>query len=349
MTPFRAEIDQIPDALSRLARFYEGEGRDLIVKAGRRVREAGEVTWSGMGTSCFAPEASFPRLERAGVACRSKDAGEWLHFGQEATPGQLAILTSQSGESVEVRRLVEEGRVGAGYIAITNNLDSFLAVNAGLVLPLLAGEEASISTKTYANTLAVSYLLASAVEGEESVTRRTRELRAASGALQNADLDAIGRAAERIAPAQGTAFVGRGPGYVAARQCALTFMEGTRRLAAGFSGGAFNHGPSELLSKGFSLVVLQGSGSSRSLSTSLAARAAALGADVVVLGAQPPEKLGGVLSVEVPAITGTPSDLEELFPLFLCRVQNILLHDVAARRGHQAGVFRNGSKVTTRE
>jgi glucosamine--fructose-6-phosphate aminotransferase (isomerizing) len=355
-TPFRAEIDQIPDALLRLAVFYEAEGRELLREAGRRLREAADVTWSGMGTSCFAPEAAFPRLERSGVSCRSMDAGEWLHFGQGTRPGRLAVLTSQSGESVEVRRLVEEGRVGAGFIAITNNLESFVARHAGLALPLLAGEEASISTRTYANTLAVSYLLASAVEGEESISRRTRELRAAAEALRGAELDAIARAAERVAPAPGTAFVGRGPGYVAARQCALTFMEGTRRLAAGFAGGAFNHGPAELLSNGFSLVVLQGSGGCRALDRSLASRAAALGADVIILGAQPAERVDGALTVEIPGIRAAPgipaaaeADQEELFPLLACRVQNILLYDVAALRGHKAGVFRNGAKVTTRE
>jgi glucosamine--fructose-6-phosphate aminotransferase (isomerizing) len=354
-TPFRAEIDQIPDSLLRLAIFYEAEGREHHREAGRRLREAPDVTWSGMGTSSFAPEAAFPRLERSGVSCRSVDAGEWLHFGQGSPARRLAVLTSQSGESVEVRRLVEDGRVGAGYIAITNNLESFLARHAGLVLPLLAGEEASISTKTYANTLAVSYLLASAVEGESSVSRRTRELRAAAEALRSADVDAIARAAKRVAPAPGTAFVGRGPGYVAARQCALTFMEGTRRLAASFTGGAFNHGPSELLSEGFCLVVLQGSGVCRALTGSLASRAAALGAAVIVLGAQPVERVDGALTVEVPGIPATAGipaisgSEEELFPLLACRVQNILLHDVAALRGHQAGVFRHGAKVTTRE
>jgi glucosamine--fructose-6-phosphate aminotransferase (isomerizing) len=277
------------------------------------------------------------------------DAGEWLHFGQGTPSHPLAVLTSQSGESVEVRRLVEDGRVGAEYIAITNDRESFLARHARLALPLLAGPEASISTKTYANTLAVSYLLAAAVEGEESISRMTHELLAVAEALQTADLDAIARAAERVAPASGTAFVGRGPGYVAARQCALTFMEGTRRLAAGFTGGAFNHGPAELLQQGFSLVVLQDAGAGRALSASLASRAAALGAEVVLLAAEPAETLPGVLTVEVPGITATPREQEELFPLLACRVQNILLHDVAARRGHQAGVFRNGTKVTTRE
>ena len=140
---------------------------------------------------------------------------------------------------------------------------------------------------------------------------------------------------------------------MAARQCALTFMEGTRRLAASFTGGAFNHGPSELLEKGFSVVILRSAGSSRPLSSSLAARAAALGAEVVVLGAPPAEGVEGALSVEVPGISGRlaapGADQDELFPLLLCRVQNLLLHEVAARRGHEAGVFRNGAKVTTHE
>ena len=58
--------------------------------------------------------------------------------------------------------------------------------------------------------------------------------------------------------------------------------------------------------------------------------------------------LPGVHQVEVPRLARA-ENAEELFPLLLCRVQNLLLHHVAAARGHEAGIFRYGEKVTVHE
>ena len=364
MTAFREEIEQMPAALDLLVSYYEGDGRERLRDLRSRLRGARDLLWAGMGTSRFAPEAAFPRLRRAGFSCRSADAGEWLHYEEDAPPAAdgpadrpahgsadapAVVLTSQSGESVEVRRLVEQGRVPPGFIAITNNLDSFLARRAGLALPLLAGDEAAISNKTYANTLALVSLMASALEGDASLAQCFVDLRAASRALRDADMEAIAAAAARLAPASGIAFVGRGPAFVTARQCALTFMEGTRCLASAFTGGAFNHGPAELLAQGFRLVVMQAAGRTRALNASLAARAAGLGADVVLMSAAAEERIDGVLTVPVPSIAARPRGQEELFPLLASRVQNLLLDRVAAGRGLEAGVFRHGTKVTTHE
>jgi fructoselysine-6-P-deglycase FrlB-like protein len=124
-------------------------------------------------------------------------------------------------------------------------------------------------------------------------------------------------------------------------------MEGTKRIAAAFTGGAFNHGPAECLEKDFRLVVIGPGDSCRELTDALAARAADLGARVVLMSDTPGPHLSGVVRVEVP-VGPVPRDAS-LFALRASRVQNLLLHEVAARQGHEAGVFRHGSKVTAHE
>jgi glucosamine--fructose-6-phosphate aminotransferase (isomerizing) len=347
-TRFLAEIDQMPAALDGLVSWYAGQGRERLLAFRALLRGKQGILFGGMGTSLIASRIVFPRLGKLGIACRSADAGEWLHYGTDTPDADsLIVLTSQSGESVEVKRLVGEGRV-AGYVAITNNEASSLGAKARLVLPLLAGEEASISTKTYTNTLAVLHLLASALQGDEALDRGVRELREAARLMGEADTGAIQAAAEALAPAAGIAFVARGPAHVAAQQCALTFMEGGRSLAAAFTGGAFNHGPAELLEPGFRLVILQSGERTRWLAEGLADRAARLGAGVVLLRDALGAAMEGVRVCSVPRVAHA-DDPDELFPLLTARTQNLLLHHVAARRGIEAGIFRHGGKVTRNE
>ncbi|MEI8093864.1 MAG: SIS domain-containing protein [Spirochaetales bacterium] len=342
MTRFEAEIQEMPRALRALISYYRGEGAARLDAFGALAGPDRELFFSGMGTSLFCPEVMFPRLTRAGRRARSVDAGEWLHK-QAALyrPESLLVLTSQSGESAELARLVERG-VGAPYVAITNNEASTLANSAQLVLPLRAGDEASISNKTYSNTLALCSLLASALEGPAELRRTLDLLERCADALENQQTTGLDAAAEALRPATGLAFVGRGSALVAARQCALTFMEGTRILCSAFAGGAFNHGPFESVGPGFGLVILDGGPSTRVLAHGLADRARALGATVVVAGSAP--AAGDVLSLPVSDLGG-----EEYFPLLFSKAQNLLIHRLAALKGHEAGIFRHGGKVTRHE
>ena len=219
---------------------------------------------------------------------------------------------------------------------------------AGITLPLLAGDEASISTKTYANTLAALHVAVAALQGDAAVAAAIEDVKAAARALRGGADSGIDAAARVLGDASAITFVGRGSGYVTARQCALTFMEGARRPAAAFSGGAFNHGPIEMLEPGFRLVVIHVDGGARPLTESLAVRARRYGAEVVLLTDVPGASVDGAHVVPVPRLAGSARG-EEIFPILACRAQNLLLHHVAAARGHESGVFRHGEKVTTHE
>jgi len=152
MTRFADEISELPEALARLVAHYRGEGRGALEGWAAAAAGSSDIFFAGMGTSEFAPLAVRPRLAKAGVSVRTIDAGEWLHFGA-ARPaggavGAATVLVSQSGESVEIRRIIDEGLAGDGFAAVTNDPGSTLARAASHVLLLHAGDEASISTKT---------------------------------------------------------------------------------------------------------------------------------------------------------------------------------------------------------
>jgi len=201
MNRFLEEVREMPCALRRLADYYAGEGHRNLQRFAEIADGCGEIIFAGMGSSESAPLAILPGLSAAGVkgahggsiGIRIADAGEWLHYGTAAAPSALAVLVSQSGESFETRALAERGFVSS-YVAITNNEHSSLAARANLTLPLCAGDEASVSNKTYANTLAVLYLL-SAVLRRKPIEAALEELRSTADRLHALDECAVEAAA----------------------------------------------------------------------------------------------------------------------------------------------------------
>ncbi|MCJ7738176.1 MAG: SIS domain-containing protein, partial [Anaerolineae bacterium] len=276
------------------------------------------------------------------------DAGEWLHY-QVIVPRERSrvVLVSQSGESVEIKHLVEREIAGPDYVAITNDENSTLARHAALVLPIRAGDEAAISTKTYTNTLAVLFLTAAALEGPSAVDNAFDLIEQTANNLLTADREHLAAISEFMLPGNAVGFVGRGPAFVAAQQSALTFMEGARCFASAFSGGSFRHGPFEALGPDFRLVVFAPSSQTLPLMDRLGRDAAQLGAHVVLVTDTGLPEADNLKVLRIASITGPSS--EDLFPLASSGPMPLLLHEFARARGIEAGNFRYGGKVPTRE
>ena len=151
-------------------------------------------------------------------------------------------------------------------------------------------------------------------------------------------------AATRLAAAPCIHFVGRGPSLVAAQQAALTFNEGARLPACALAAGAFRHGPLEMCGTDTVVVLLAPSGRTYELVRDLATEIRATGASVVLVTDRPaPTEREPVDTLCVQPVG------EEHFPLTAAIVLELLLVHTAARRGHEAGVFKRISKITRRE
>lgn len=116
-----------------------------------------------MGSSLNAAYPAWLRLAALSIPAIFVNAAELLHYGQNAIgPRALLWANSQSGRSVEVVRLLDalKGHRPAFQISMSNFLDSPMAQAADLAVPIHAGAEATVSTKTYLNMLAVLSLAA---------------------------------------------------------------------------------------------------------------------------------------------------------------------------------------------
>ena len=107
------------------------------------------IVLTGMGGSFHALYPATLELVDHGFNAIRVETSELVHYQNRFLDSRsLIIVVSQSGESAEVVRLLQRNR-SADLIAVTNSPDNTLARCADSVVRTLAGEEFSVSCKTY--------------------------------------------------------------------------------------------------------------------------------------------------------------------------------------------------------
>ncbi len=345
-TRFVREIRMQPAALRTVAEFYSGaEGKRALREAAGAALMRRRIVFTGMGTSLHVPSLIRRELEAMGMQCDIRDAGELLHFGMGTLTGdETLIAISQSGESAETRRVVEAAKGRTTVISLVNNPVSAMGRLADLVLPLRAGEEASISAKTYTNTLAALLLFSTALGGGD-IDAETAILSEIADSMET-EMEHAGEAARQAAEYFGNPanlhVVARGSDLVIASQLALILKEGAGMFSEALSAGLFRHGPLEIAGEGHSVVCILSRENEPGLTAGLACELAGLGSRVLLLAdsREYTDFSGMTVAWNCPA---------RHFPLVCAPFIELFVHETAKLRGKQAGVFRTISKVTDRE
>ncbi|MCL6519212.1 MAG: SIS domain-containing protein [Armatimonadetes bacterium] len=346
---FLNEVKEKSKVLRDLTAFYQrDEGRSLLEKlwamASRRPRS---FIFTGMGTSEFVSQVLVEYLSRKSpVPFIFWEAGELLHYGIESIrDDDVVIAVSQSGESIETRRITEHLSYHLRLVAVTNNPESYMARYSRVNLPMLAGKEASISNKTYSNSMALMLLIGRALIGEDydevfaDLEQVANEMDRFLAERQNE----IAQAAGLLRDATFVYFISRGPSLAAARQAGLTYQEGVRIFTSVLPGGSFRHGPFEIVGQGHYAIMFASDGHGGDLVRNMALEMAELGSKVVLFTSKNAGEHKNLLNIVL--MPAAP----ELFPLACALPQELLLYHMAADRGWEAGVFQRGSKVTLRE
>ena len=344
-TRFVLEIEEQPEALRRVVKYYRAEGVEVLGRAASlcRCKDGGRIVFTGMGTSLYAATLVYSLLADSGAALPIViEAGELLHHCSKGIePEDVVVAISQSGESFETVKIAEKLR-GHKLLAITNILESPLAQRTSLSLPILAGTEESISSKSYTNKLAVLLLLANEIFGKKRNMVIEGLLRCAESMEEFLEgrRDEIREAAEFLREANFLYFISRGPSMAAAQQAALTWMEGVHMPTAAMPGASFRHGPYELLRPGFHAICYAPDSQAGFLVEKMAEEMAGFGARVVIFSGRRVKSDNGLFVIEL-----EPGD-DYLLPLTAAIPQELLLAQMAKDRGWTAGVFERGSKVT---
>jgi len=347
VTPFELDIAAQGATLRGTIAHYAGSGA-ADLRAARVLAGDAPVAFIAMGSSLSAASAAAALLTGTRPVA-VLEAGELLHYGLDAlAPGTVAIVVSQSGRSVETLAIAERlrGRGGARIVAVTNDPASPMAACADVVLPILAGEEATVATKTYLTTaLVLGALARTLASGSPADALPGPGLAGAIDAIA-ADVAIADEAAAGFASVGSLAVIARGPALAAADYGALILKETVALAAQPFGGGSFRHGPMEIAGPAVGVVMLAPTGRTHGLSIGMAQEIAALGSPVWLIGDDAtalPATTDRLRATTLPAVDEAETPLTMSVPI------QRLAAAMARARGRVPGVLLRSQKVTDRE
>ncbi len=273
---FQAMLDAYSRANSPLDQL------DAVLKAGRPPA----VGFIGMGSSLFASYPASYLLTLGGLTAHSLDASEYLYYRLDKPGTFLPILTSQSGESAEMKKIAEQWGGKIPYIAVTNTENSTLARNAAVVLPILGGYEKSTTNKTYTNTLAILAMAAAKlgghpldqlIRGYQGMAKAIDDIVTGWRARTTMFAEFAGHGAEHLD------ILARGPSLASAWQGTLILRELCHVKTAGFNVGLFRHGLIPGMKRGGCQIVFAPKGVTHDLTLGLVNEVIDVGGRVILV------------------------------------------------------------------
>ncbi|MGW9630034.1 SIS domain-containing protein [Agromyces sp. NPDC055520] len=238
---FRADLELIPETLDALADALDAglPGLDRLPTLG-----ASRVLVLGMGSSRYAADVVARRYRAVGANVVVELASAELL--PPAAPDLAVVAVSATGGSVEVLRAVERYRGAGRLVAVTNRPESALGEVADVVVPLLAGVEASgVACRTFRATFpVVDAVLAELLGTAPDARFDAASVRAASVAsrmLLETAADWLPPLAELLAAPMGTWALAPAERASSAQQSALMMREVPRRAAYASETGDWSH------------------------------------------------------------------------------------------------------------
>lgn len=259
-------------------------------------------------------------------------------FGPFDTPplltGALVVAISQSGESPDLVRVVEEARdQGRPTLVITNHPDSPLTAHADVVVDLGAGPERAVAaTKTYTASLAAVALVSQALAREADV------LAGVVGAIRTVLASSVPSADGVLVEADRCVVIGRGYHLATAFEWALKLQELTYLLAQPYSAADFRHGPVAVIEPGFPVLMVATDGPTYPETADLAEELVERGCHVITMTDR--SDAPGTRRIEIPPVDPW------LSPIVAAPVLQRFAHDLALARGLDPDAPRGLSKVT---
>ncbi len=298
-----------------------------------------QVILTGMGSSYHGLYPLQLRLFPLPVGVIRLETAELIHYAaQLIDPSNLIVAVSQSGGSAEVVQLLELTHGRVEVIGVTNTPGSVLAEKASLAILTCAGEEASVSCKTYISALAALAWLGDQLTGEHS------HYPGFKGTPQKLDEywsgwpGSVEVLRQRLDAIEHLYLLGRGSSVAAACAGALIIKEAARFGAEGMNSAAFRHGPLELVSGSTLVMVYQGAATTAGLNAKLVQ-------DILACG--------GVVDQVIMAVGSPPFNLPvcplPALPIFEIQFAQMVSLALAELQGFEAGKFLHASKVTTVE
>jgi len=319
-----------------------GESNELRALASRLQRHRFKnVVLTGMGSSFHGLNPLLLQLTNAGHPAILVETSELIYYRRGLlTTDTLLVAVSQSGRSIEMIRLLNENRGRGPIIAVTNTANSPLGRRSTAMVLTRAGEEFSVSCKTYVCALLALKFLGDQLCGVP-IARTRKELTAILRPVTHY----LARWKEhvefmlpRLNGVRQLFLAGRGASLAAVGTGALILKESTQFPAEGLSSASFRHGPFEMVGPETLVLVFAGDSKTKQLNKRLFedVRANQGCAEMVAQNS-------GECAYCLPTVPPSLLPVMEILPV------QMLTLALAATKGREPGKFRLASKITTTE
>ena len=263
------EIDEQPITLKNCVNEYiDKHNKEInIYNFPWKINEISSVILIGCGTayhSCLVAKYWFEQNTSLDVSVDI--ASEFRYRKIKFKKDCLYVFVSQSGETADTFAALDLCKKNnVKTCAVVNVVESSIARDADLVLPIHCGPEVGVaSTKAFLGQMLVLYLLCTKLSYEQKsinkkdYQKKIKDLLSLSRSAKNTlnIEDKIQTLGKDFANSKGSMFLGRGYSYPIALEGALKLKELAYVHAEGYPAGEMKHGPLALIEEGMPVVVI---------------------------------------------------------------------------------------------
>ncbi len=263
------EIDEQPITLKNCVNEYiDKHNKEInIYNFPWKINEISSVILIGCGTayhSCLVAKYWFEQNTSLDVSVDI--ASEFRYRKIKFKKDCLYVFVSQSGETADTFAALDLCKKNnVKTCAVVNVVESSIARDADLVLPIHCGPEVGVaSTKAFLGQMLVLYLLCTKLSYEQKsinkkdYQKKIKDLLSLSKSAKNTlnienKIQTLGK---DFANSKGSMFLGRGYSYPIALEGALKLKELAYVHAEGYPAGEMKHGPLALIEEGMPVVVI---------------------------------------------------------------------------------------------
>ena len=319
---------QHADAFASIDSAAETAGR-IAQSVGR----TGRLILAGMGGSHCVNRVAAAVLRELAVDAIAMVASDLLYPPMPKSAPKTTVLTSQSGESAEIVRILDQIQ-GDDVFGLTLNPESRLARE----LPSLIGAGGPEKGFAATRSLLISLALYAAVA--EALGPSQDDARAVLAASPDADISA---GVHALKSTTSIIFSGRSALSGMAEAGALGLLELARTPGFALEGGQFRHGPVEVLTHEIGVVLFKCHDAAASLTDDLARVCVEAGTRPVIFDLSGDPDIPGGVTIRLPPLSGLAAALALLPPL-----QRLLI-ELAKLRVERVGEPLRSQKVTRTE
>lgn len=321
----------------------------------RSLTSANRIIIIACGTSWHAALIGEYMLEDlARISAEVEYASEFRYRNPVIGPGDIAIVVSQSGETIDTLAAMNEAqRRGAIALGIVNVVGSTIARQSDGGVYTHAGLEVGVaSTKAFTSQLMVLAAIALSVGRARSLSvTEGREIVRAMEAIPSQIGEILGRhesireIASRYAQHSNFLYLGRGYNFPVALEGALKLKEISYIHAEGYPAAEMKHGPIALIDENMPVVVIAPQDAFYEKIMSNMQEVKARGGRIIAVTSEGDEQVEKMAD----EVIEIPRTLPHLTPILSVVPLQLLAYHIAVQRGCHVDQPRNLAKSVTVE